>query len=79
MLAVFFTKLECFVKLILWKQSRAVEIVKSAIFIQPSTYIAVVLKSMAYHLVKLIARMTVLCGSVTYRYAFGRFGHRRDV
>ena len=41
--------------------------------------IAIMLQRMFHHIIKLIARMTVLCRSVAYRYAFSWFCHRPDV
>ena len=48
-------------------------------FVEGGAYIAVVLQSMSYHLVELVARMTVLGCCITDGNSFSRFHHRADV
>ena len=75
MLPVFLSKLKSFLKLVFWEYTSTFKVVKLVITIQPSAYISIMLQRMFYHLVKLVARMTVQCCSVAHRNTLGRRCH----
>ena len=64
---------------VLREQTGAVEIIESVVAVIPATDIAVVLQGMTDHALQLVARMAVLCSSVTDGYALRRAGHGMDV